>query len=132
MVSLSFCSYYSDFLHAFFFCSFLLILHAILRIARKIRRKLEISATHNINKCNKHQKANMRIKDSHPCILVMSQLCYYYINPHVLWHIILYLLIKQLYDPEGIWTPIVIVKIICLNHWTTGPKIWVVRYFIKI
>ena len=24
----------------------------------------------------------MRIEDLHPCLLVMSQLCYYYINPH--------------------------------------------------
>ncbi len=26
--------------------------------------------------------SNMRAKDSHPYILVMSQTCYYYTNPH--------------------------------------------------
>ena len=39
---------------------------------------------HSINKGNIQQKVDMRIKDLHPCRLGMSQLCYYYINPHVL------------------------------------------------
>lgn len=29
----------------------------------------------------------VRIKDSHPYILVMSQLCYYYINPHIYFYL---------------------------------------------
>ena len=36
--------------------------------------------------------------------------------------------IKQLYSPDGSRTRVIMVKALRLDRWTTGPKIWAVRY----
>ena len=51
----------------------------------------------------------VRTWDLHPSILGMSQLCYYYINPH-----------KNL-APEGFEPSYVMMKTLCLNHLTIRP-----------
>ena len=58
----------------------------------------------------------MRAKGLHLYLLVMSQLCYYYINPHFT-----KIKIKIIVTQEEFESPKIILKELRLNRSTTGP-----------
>ena len=81
----------------------------------------------------------VRTKDLHPYLLDMSQLCYYYTNPHLLFRACATSAaakqqpasqvnkIKILLASEGIEPSHVMMKTLCLNHLTIRPLPLLIR-----